>query len=71
MVEQGGCELRGRVYDGAGEPVPDAMVELWQADEHGVYRGDFGWARCGTGADGSFELHDRQAGPGRRDRHRT
>ena len=24
--------LRGRVLDGAGEPVPDAVVEAWQAD---------------------------------------
>ena len=24
--------LRGRVLDGAGQPVPDALVELWQAD---------------------------------------
>ena len=27
--------LHGTVYDGAGEPVPDAMIELWQADEEG------------------------------------
>jgi protocatechuate 3,4-dioxygenase alpha subunit len=24
--------LRGRVLDGAGEPVPDAVIEAWQAD---------------------------------------
>ncbi|MYM19253.1 protocatechuate 3,4-dioxygenase subunit alpha [Brevibacterium sp. 5221] len=27
--------LTGTVYDGHGEPVPDAMLEIWQADEHG------------------------------------
>ena len=30
-----GVRLHGRVTDGAGAPVPDALVELWQADEHG------------------------------------
>ena len=27
--------LHGTVYDGAGEPVPDALLEIWQADQHG------------------------------------
>jgi protocatechuate 3,4-dioxygenase, alpha subunit len=62
VVEQG-IDLRGRVVDGAGEPVPDAMVEVWQADENGVYRGDFGWARCGTGADGAFGFTIVKPGP--------
>jgi protocatechuate 3,4-dioxygenase, alpha subunit len=62
VVEQG-IDLRGRVVDGAGEPVPDAMVEVWQADENGVYRGDFGWARCGTGADGVFGFTIVKPGP--------
>jgi protocatechuate 3,4-dioxygenase, alpha subunit len=46
----------GRVLDGAGDPVPDAMVELWQADEGGRYRGDFGWGRSGCDADGRFSF---------------
>lgn len=29
--------LRGTVYDGEGQPVPDAMVEIWQADPEGCY----------------------------------
>jgi protocatechuate 3,4-dioxygenase alpha subunit len=29
--------IEGRVYDGAGDPVPDAMVELWQANAYGLY----------------------------------
>ena len=27
--------LHGTVYDGAGNPVPDALIEIWQADENG------------------------------------
>jgi protocatechuate 3,4-dioxygenase, alpha subunit len=27
--------LHGTVYDGAGTPVPDALVEIWQADADG------------------------------------
>jgi protocatechuate 3,4-dioxygenase, alpha subunit len=27
--------LHGTVYDGAGEPVPDALIEIWQADADG------------------------------------
>jgi protocatechuate 3,4-dioxygenase alpha subunit len=49
-----GTRVVGRVYDGAGEPVPDAMVEIWQADGEGRYRGDFGWGRSGTDAEGRF-----------------
>ena len=49
-----GTRVFGRVFDGAGEPVPDAMVEIWQADPEGRYRGDFGWGRCGTDAEGRF-----------------
>ncbi|HJV30054.1 MAG TPA: protocatechuate 3,4-dioxygenase subunit alpha [Gaiellaceae bacterium] len=48
--------LGGRVVDGEGNPMPDAVVELWQADEEGNYRGDFGWARCGTDETGSYEF---------------
>ncbi|MCL3819426.1 protocatechuate 3,4-dioxygenase subunit alpha [Aeromicrobium wangtongii] len=28
--------FHGRVIDGAGAPVPDALVEIWQADESGA-----------------------------------
>ena len=30
-------QLRVRVLDGAGEPVPDAVVEVYQADAEGRY----------------------------------
>jgi protocatechuate 3,4-dioxygenase, alpha subunit len=46
--------LGGRVIDGAGAPVFDAMVEIWQADEDGGHRDGFGWGRCGTDADGRY-----------------
>jgi protocatechuate 3,4-dioxygenase, alpha subunit len=52
----GAVELRGRVLDGSGAPVPDAVVEIWQADESGAYRSDFGWGRCGTDAEGEFRF---------------
>ncbi|MCU1545270.1 MAG: pcaG [Homoserinimonas sp.] len=28
--------LHGRIFDGAGVPVPDAVVEIWQVDEKGA-----------------------------------
>ncbi len=30
--------IEGRVFDGNGDPVPDAMLEIWQANTHGRYR---------------------------------
>ena len=33
----GGFWIRGRVVDGAGDVVPDAMVETWQADPDGGF----------------------------------
>jgi protocatechuate 3,4-dioxygenase, alpha subunit len=57
--------LRISVLDGDGLPVPDALVELWQADANGVYvrpadaahvlspPGFSGFGRLPTGADGS------------------
>ena len=35
----GAVTVHGRVYDGAGEPVPDAMLEFWQAAEGGSRAG--------------------------------
>jgi protocatechuate 3,4-dioxygenase alpha subunit len=42
--------LRGRVLDGAGAVVPDALVETWQSDRNGRFahpddpRGEVAWA---------------------------
>jgi protocatechuate 3,4-dioxygenase, alpha subunit len=33
----GAITITGRVTDGAGEPVPDALVETWQADPEGGF----------------------------------
>jgi protocatechuate 3,4-dioxygenase alpha subunit len=30
-------KIEGRVLDGDGDPVPDAMIEIWQADSAGAY----------------------------------
>jgi protocatechuate 3,4-dioxygenase alpha subunit len=53
---EGAIEITGRVLDGAGEPLPDALVEIWQADAEGTHRGGFGWGRCGTDAGGEFRF---------------
>ncbi len=31
------CWIRGMVFDGAGEPIHDALVETWQADPDGLF----------------------------------
>ena len=33
----GRIRLYGRVFDGAGEVIPDAMIETWQADPDGKF----------------------------------
>ncbi|AXO15208.1 protocatechuate 3,4-dioxygenase subunit alpha [Thalassospira indica] len=52
--------ITGTVFDGEGNPVNDAMIEIWQADANGNYNEkpvdvsatDFrGLGRCGTGTD--------------------
>ena len=61
--------IRGRLLDGAGEPVPDGMVEIWQANAAGRYAhpadtrdevpledGFLGFGRSGTVDEGRFEF---------------
>ena len=33
----GVVRVEGQVFDGNGDPVPDALVEIWQADIYGRY----------------------------------
>ncbi|MEO0937601.1 MAG: protocatechuate 3,4-dioxygenase subunit alpha [Pseudomonadota bacterium] len=47
--------ITGRVLDGTGTPLRDALLELWQADAAGRYPGQdgvdpavTGWGRCAT-----------------------
>jgi protocatechuate 3,4-dioxygenase, alpha subunit len=53
-------QVTGRVIDGAGNPIPDAVIEIWQGDSTGSYtnpsfRG-FGRVGTGTSQDNSFEF---------------
>jgi protocatechuate 3,4-dioxygenase alpha subunit len=59
--------LHGTVTDGAGEPVPDALLEIWQADRDGAVatttgslrrdRDTFtGWGRAETDAHGHYRF---------------
>jgi protocatechuate 3,4-dioxygenase, alpha subunit len=60
-VEGQRIRVEGRVFDGAGNPISDALIEIWQADGLGRYshpsdpRGSNsafkGFGRCGTGTD--------------------
>jgi protocatechuate 3,4-dioxygenase alpha subunit len=59
----GAIRIRGRLIDGAGEPVPDGMVELWQASPEGSYDASSGFGRAGTGDDGGFEFVTVKPGP--------
>ena len=48
VLPGGTVTVHGRVLDGEGAPVPDAMVEVWHPD--------VGFGRSGTDADGRFEF---------------
>jgi protocatechuate 3,4-dioxygenase alpha subunit len=68
--------LSGRVTDGAGDPVPDAMIEIWQADASGSFDGlDVrpgawsGFGRALTDADGTYRF--RTVLPGTVDDHQA
>jgi protocatechuate 3,4-dioxygenase alpha subunit len=62
----GAIRLHGRLIDGGGDPVPDGLVETWQADAEGRYPdgdGPFrGFGRCPTDADGAWEIHTLKPG---------
>ena len=59
--------VEGRVFDGDGQPVPDAMLEIWQADSQGRFADPQdkralpnaafrGFGRCGTNANGEYSF---------------
>jgi protocatechuate 3,4-dioxygenase, alpha subunit len=53
----GAIWLRGRVVDGAGDPIPDALVETWQAGPDGRFDGEFrGFGRSGTDEEGAWAI---------------
>jgi protocatechuate 3,4-dioxygenase, alpha subunit len=67
--------IEGHVLDGDGVPVPDAMVEIWQANTHGRYNHPadqgsaaldpsfLGFGRSGTAEDGSYWFETIKPGP--------
>jgi protocatechuate 3,4-dioxygenase alpha subunit len=72
----GAITLTGTVYDGAGQIVPDTVIETWQADPDGRFadlygygeqsrlQGFRGFARYGTeDGDGRFEIVTVKPGP--------
>jgi protocatechuate 3,4-dioxygenase alpha subunit len=68
--------VEGRVLDGEAQPVPDALVEIWQANAAGRYRHPddprddvpvddafVGFGRSGTNANGEFWFETVKPGP--------
>lgn len=65
--------IAGTVYDGAGNGVPDGLIETWQADPDGRFdhpddprgavTGFRGFGRCPTDAGGRFRIVTRKPGP--------
>ena len=67
-------QLTGTVFDGAGDPVPDAILEIWQPDEHGAVpratgslrRNGFaftGFGRAAVDPEGEFSFSTVSPGP--------
>jgi len=70
----GAITIAGTVFDGAAAPVPDALIETWQADPQGRFdlhghagspQGDGfrGFARAATDDDGRFWVVTVKPGP--------
>ena len=72
---EGAIRIEGVLRDGAGAPVPDGLIETWQADPDGRFahpddpRGSVDWGefrgfgRCATGPDGSYSILTLKPGP--------
>lgn len=71
----GAIKIRGRLLDGVGDPVPDGLVETWQADPDGRFahpddpRGAVRWdgfrgfARCPVDDEGRWSILTLKPGP--------
>lgn len=69
--------IEGRVFDGNGDVIPDAVIEIWQADAQGRYAhpadprgsntGFHGFGRFGTGTDPQQRFLFETIKPGRVD----
>ena len=67
--------IQGRIFDGDGVPVPDAIVEIWQANAHGKYAhpedtqdkplepGFKGYGRVPANPEGAFRFVTIKPGP--------
>src|SRR5664279_1079022 len=61
-VDGEAIEIFGQVLDGDGQPVPDALVEIWQANAQGQYYAPgtgqtfIGFGRAATGNDGGYRF---------------
>jgi protocatechuate 3,4-dioxygenase alpha subunit len=55
----GRIRIYGRLFDGAGEVIPDGMIETWQADPDGQFNtpGFRGIGRCPTDDEGNWHVH--------------
>ena len=66
--DAGAIRIQGRIVDGAGQPVDDCVIEVWQANVHGRYAhaedtrevplvaGFQGFGRAITDGDGRFNI---------------
>ena len=48
-LDADGAELLGTLFDGRGDPIPDGVIEIWDAASRR-------WGRCGTKPDGTFSF---------------
>jgi protocatechuate 3,4-dioxygenase, alpha subunit len=48
----GAIRVHGRLFDGAGQPVPDGLIETWQVSPPGTR----GFARCSTDGGGGYRI---------------
>jgi len=67
--------IKGTIFDGAGAPLRDAMLEIWQADSEGLYNSPqeargianpnfTGWGRCAVDLKtGLFRFNTLKPGP--------